>query len=293
MRTARALLPMLILAACSGPPDAAAPPPPYYTARDGWLRDAQGRALLLRGINVSGASKWPDAVTGRFVPSWLGDDDWARIAGWGLDSVRFLLNWEAAEPTRGVLDESYVAEIAAAVAAAERHGLLVVLDMHQDLFNRKFGGNGSPDWAVLDDGLPFTPRQPWWLNYTEPAVMRAFDSFWTDRDGIQGSLVATWAALAARFRDDEAVVGYDLLNEPFPGSLLRDLDVFDRDRLAPFHRRLAEALAEADPRHLVFFEPNPMRTNLLAPDGFPQAVAAPAPGVAFAPHFYDPMVTQT
>ena len=30
---------------------------------------------------------------------------------------------------------------------AEKYGLYPVLDMHQDVFNRKFCGNGVPDWV--------------------------------------------------------------------------------------------------------------------------------------------------
>jgi hypothetical protein len=93
-----------------------------YRAANGWMRDAQGRALLLHGINVSGASKRPDSETGALVPSWLGDDDWERIAGWGFNAVRFLVFWEALEPAPDTPDEAYLTLVDTALQGADGQG---------------------------------------------------------------------------------------------------------------------------------------------------------------------------
>jgi hypothetical protein len=34
---------------------------------------------------------------------------------------------------------------------AGNRGIYSLLDMHQDVFNRKFCGNGVPDWAAVHD----------------------------------------------------------------------------------------------------------------------------------------------
>ena len=34
----------------------------------------------------------------------------------------------------------------------------MLLDFHQDLFHERFQGEGAPDWAVQDDGLPAEPQ---------------------------------------------------------------------------------------------------------------------------------------
>ena len=48
-------------------------------------------------------------------------------------------------------------------SAGER-GIYSLLDMHQDVFNRKFCGNGVPDWAAVHDKD----------NFPYPLEVRAF-----------------------------------------------------------------------------------------------------------------------
>jgi endoglycosylceramidase len=56
-------------------------------------------------------------------------------------------------------------------------------------------------------------------------------------------------------------MGYDLMNEPFPGSWWRECSItgcgeFDQRFLAPLWRKLIVAIRQVDPRTLIFYEPN-------------------------------------
>ena len=56
-----------------------------------------------------------------------------------------------------------------------------------------------------------------------PAVHTAWDNFWdnakaVDGIGLQDHYANVWKHIAARYRDNETVIGYDIMNEPFIGS---------------------------------------------------------------------------
>lgn len=266
----------------------------FYTEGQ-WIKDGCGRVVILHGVNLSGANKYPDAETGKFFPKWLSKKTFEHLASLGFNSVRFLINWEAIEPQKGVFDETYVAEIKEKVKWAKESGIHVILDMHQDVYARcKFNGNGFPCWSVLDEGLPFKGQPIWSLNYLQPAVRRAFDNFWKNTDDIQTHYIQSWVKIAKAFKEDENVVGYDLMNEPFAGSLYQRHDAFDVQRLQPFYERLIGEIRKVDAHHICFIEPNPVRTNIMVPNGFPSAFTKlPYKNVALAPHFYDPVTNMS
>src|SRR5439155_1111277 len=84
----------------------------------------------------------------------------------------------AVEPTPGAYDDAYLDHIADTVATLARHGILSLLDFHQDLYNERFAGEGWPDWAVQDDGLPNQPNLGFPGNYVGmPALQRAFHDY--------------------------------------------------------------------------------------------------------------------
>src|SRR5690606_32458456 len=191
-----------------------------------FITDEQGRALILHGINVSSSTK-DDPLR---MP-WVEPDDVARLArDFGFNHVRFLLQWDALEPEPGEYDEAYLDRVAERMRWFEEAGILVVLDMHQDVYGkydsegRLLGYDGAPPWAFLSDGLP-GERGPgaWFCDYLDPAVMRAFNNFWNYDDRypelqaydahpeLQDAYAAAWAHVAERFRDDPAVLGYDLM----------------------------------------------------------------------------------
>ena len=62
--------------------------------------------------------------------------------------------------------------------------------------------------------------QNWSVNYTGPGVSQAYGHFW-DNDvvgDLQGAFDTVWTRVAARFRNNPWVVGYDPFNEPYgPG----------------------------------------------------------------------------
>lgn len=252
VRLAVAVLAALICAA----PAVAAPTLPL--SHDGrFLTDADGRAVLLHGPNM--VYKRPP-----YAPDAIGfDADDARfLAREGYNAVRVGIIYAGVEPERGRYDDAYLDRIARTVRLLGRHGIVSQLDFHQDLYNERFEGEGWPDWAVYDDGLPAAPKLGFPTNYVAmPALKRAFDSFWANRDGVQTRYAKAWAHVAKRFRRDPDVMGYDLMNEPWPGSAFPECTrpegcpAFDRT-LDAFNRRVLKAIRRVDRTTLVFYEPN-------------------------------------
>src|SRR2546421_525191 len=199
-------------------PAGAAPKPPFGHAGR-FITDAEGRVFISHGVNlVYKVPPYEPSVAG------FGDDDAAFLAREGFNSVRLGVIYKAVEPQPGVYDDTYLAKIAQTAAVLEQHGVAPLLDFHQDMYNERFQGEGWPDWAVLDDGLPAQPQQGFPGNYlVQPAVNRAFDNFWANAAGPGGvgigdRYAAAWQHVASRFANEGGVLGYDLLNEPWPGS---------------------------------------------------------------------------
>lgn len=268
----------LFLAACSAPP----PPVPTWSVRDGFIRDPEGRAVILRGANVSGRHKEPPFF------DFHGEAELAQMRQqWGMNAVRFLVSWAALEPARGTFDEAYLDEVARRVKLASDAGLLVFLDMHQDLYGLGFsGGNGAPAWTCdASHYAAYVPTSPWFLNYLNKEVTACVDGFWTSRD-LQSHYVEAWRRLGARVKDIPNCIGFDPMNEPFWGSI--PYDVFEEKRLAPLYRNVIAAVRESRGDALAFLEPASSR-NLGLASHLP---AFTEPGVVYAPHAYDAQAEQ-
>jgi endoglycosylceramidase len=251
----RALACALALAACAPATAAAAPTLPLGHAGR-WITDAEGRVVNLHGINMvyKRAPYAPDAVG-------FGDDDAAFLASEGFNAVRVGVIYKAVEPEPGVYDDAYLDRIRATVDMLAAHGIVALLDFHQDMYNERFQGEGWPDWAVMDDGLPAAPQSGFPNNYLlMPALQRAFDHFFADDGALQDHYAAAWAHVARRFRDAPNLLGYELLNEPWPGTAWQDCinptgcPAGDA-KLEAFDRRVLAAIRAADPRGLVWHEP--------------------------------------
>jgi hypothetical protein len=110
-----------------------------------YFKDAYGRYAFFHGVNLSGSTKVPAAISPDGVPTYVGKpfalDDAERHFGLlraaGIDTVRLLVIWEGVEPTaRGVYDQAYLDYLRQVVEEAGRQGIWVLMDMHQDMFSR-------------------------------------------------------------------------------------------------------------------------------------------------------------
>src|SRR5688500_19360674 len=107
--------------------------------------------------------------------------------------------------------------------------------MHQDVWAEVFGGNGAPKWACVDNLVePNEILSPWWKNYFTREVMASFGRFWTDTS-LQDHYGRAWQAVVRRASRHANVIGYDMMNEPFPGK--RIPWTFEAKQLSEFHAR--------------------------------------------------------
>ena len=261
--------------------------------------------MVFHGLNVDNAAKSDPqrmpALTQAAAAHYAND--------WGFDFVRLLVFWDALEPQPGAIDSGYLDRVAERVAWLGAQGISVLLDMHQDVYASKFCCDGAPAWAIVDDGQPFQLQSLWSANYLQPAPTRAFDHFW-DADGshpeLQQHYLEALGALAQRFAQDPNVVGYDVINEPFPGS---DFDVtealfrrtpddggtskaFDEALLGTFYQNAIQSVRAVDTDHYVFFEPRYAAPANGSPSFLPKLTDPRngEPHLVFAPHLYSTTV---
>ena len=184
---------------------------------NGRFVDAQKRTIIWNGLNL--VEKDPNKG---YVQD-IDEELFIQFKEWGINCVRYGIHWDGLEPEPGIYNENYLAELDKRVRWARENNIYLVLDMHQDLYSRKFG-NGAPVWATLDEGLPHVTGKVWSDAYLmSPGVQKSFDNFWlntpaSDGIGIQDHYISTWKKLAERYADSTSVLGFDIMNEPFIGS---------------------------------------------------------------------------
>lgn len=252
------------------------PSPPRWHVRDGFLRDRDGRTAILRGVNLAGAHKNAPYLDDKQLV------DYQRVrAEWGLNAVRFVMTWAAVEPDPGRFDDVYLDAVAERIAWADTSGLVVVLDMHQDVYGEGFGFDGAPAWSCdAAHYAAFVPRDPWFLSNFDPEVEACVDDFYTIAERRQ-HFVDTWRHVAERLGSSPNVIGFDVLNEPGWGSY--PIFRFEHDRLAPLYDDVVAAVRSAAPDWIAFLEPSASRNGGIATS----LTAFDFPDVMYAPHSYD------
>ncbi|WP_307856969.1 cellulase family glycosylhydrolase [Mycolicibacter acidiphilus] len=229
-------------------------------ATGAWLTDPDGKVVMLHGLNeVYKIPPYEPSASG------FGEDDAEFLAANGFNAVRLGVIWAAVEPQPGVVDYSYLASIENTVQTLAKHGIVSILDFHQDLYSSEFQGEGAPDWAVQTGGLD-NPQHGFPVNYfLNPAENHAWDAFWSnakasDGVGLENHYAQTWQAVADYFKGDSGVAGYEIMNEPWAGSQalpsIFGSTYFDTQQLTPFYNQIDAAIRSVDPNTPVYFEPN-------------------------------------
>ena len=248
-----------------------------------WVTDADGRVLLLHGVNfVAKVDGETPAEMG------FGDDDAQFLADNGFDVVRLGLTAGSIMPSPGVIDTAYLASFRQTIDTITDHDLLVLVDLHQDGWGPSLGSDGFPEWMTLTHGAENTHTGFPLYYITNPAIQAAFDSFWGNEAGpenvnIQDRVGTMMAALAQSVGDNPGVLGYDLLNEPWPGTVWQPCATDpagcpEQDKaLDAYNARMARAIRTQDPTRLLLGEPYVLfnfggaPTNITLPGNDPQS----------------------
>ena len=258
---------------------------PVGTTGD-WLTNSDGQVVILHGLNdVYKVAPGEPSADG------FSDDDAAFLAENGFNAVRVGVIWSDLEPEPGVFNADYLNSIEQTVQTLGNNGVYSILDFHQDAYSTAFGGEGAPDWAVQTDGAA-NPSLSFPLNeFFDPAENQAWDSFWTNADapngvGLEDNYSQMLEYVANAFNGNPDVAGFELMNEPSPGSqLLPTLlgsSFFDSQQLTPFYDQGADAIRAVDPSTSIFYEP-----NVLFDAGVPTHLGTvDATGTVFSFHDY-------
>jgi endoglucanase len=171
------------------------------------------RGLVLELLGPEGS----EAFWRKYRENYISHEDIALLHRAGFNAIRVPLHYSLFESDNRegfkLLDRLMV------WSRAEQ--IYVILDLH--------AAPGGQTGANIDDSAGY----PWLYNSGQE----------------QEHLIAVWRRLAAHYRNEPTVLGYDLLNEPIPhfpklASLNRLLE--------PLYKRLAEEIRKVDPHHILF-----------------------------------------
>lgn len=175
------------------------------------MRDEHGRQRIFRGINICFKKPYNPEKIDNYLTKYL-----QVLEESGSNIVRLGITWEILEPKQGHKNDEVIKVLHKFVKACEDNGVCVMLDMHQDLFSRKFFGDGMPKWVIDKSILPKRYMAIWAEGYFYlDCVQRAFNDFWRNKNGILDKFTDMWKWYRSQFDDCNNIIGNDFLNEPY------------------------------------------------------------------------------
>jgi endoglycosylceramidase len=228
-----------------------------------WITDADGRVIIVHGVNM--INKLPPYT---LSSTGFGVADAQLLASAGINAVRVGVIYSAVEPAPGVYDDAYLADIAGTIDILAAHGILSLIDFHQDGWGPSFICEGFPEWATLTTAkdpvveYPIRPVDSFPKLLLSDAAKAAFGNFWRNTPGpggvpLQERFAAAWA-YTVRFlnaRNTPGILGWELLNEPWPGNVVDPVEA--QALLTAFTQRIVDAIRNdaKDTDHMIWYEP--------------------------------------
>jgi hypothetical protein len=151
------------------------------------------------------------------------DIEW--IAEKGFNSVRIPLNSRNLYNVSHnglAFDTKTINRLDQIIQWCKKNDIYTILDMH--------GAPGGQTGANIDDSESDLPE------------------LFMNKDNAQ-ILIELWRMLADRYKDEPAVAGYDLLNEPLPNWFSQY-----NDKLMPLYMEIIDAIRTVDSKHLIILE---------------------------------------
>ncbi len=144
--------------------------------------------------------------------------------------------------------DSYLAAIDAFLARVKPYGFYVLLDFHEDGWSKYICEDGAPQWATVVSPGQWEGGAPGADCHASNAAPSAHQSFFQDdASGLQEAFAAMYQKFAAHFVGDATV--YEIFNEPVAGD----------SYVEAFSIKLAQAIRQVDPGHLILWEPSAYR----------------------------------
>lgn len=251
----------ILFSACNGDKEAKVTIDSYYRIAGTNIIDPSGDTIQLKGTNlghwlhpegymfkfrkVNSAERidralkemlGPEAARefwDEFLANYVQEEDIRFLKEVGLNHVRVPFNY------RMLTSESYLGRedhgfryLDSVITWCRESELGVVLDMH--------AAPGGQTGDNIDD------------SYGYPYLFIEETS--------QDKTINLWREIAERYKDEEVVIGYDLLNEPIAHYFVQD-SVLLHPELEKLYKRIVEAIREVDPHHLVFLGGAQWNTN--------------------------------
>ncbi|KAJ4461998.1 putative Glycoside hydrolase [Paratrimastix pyriformis] len=246
--------------------------------------DEFGRTRLFHGLNaVYKIPPWHPELEGFDAQNSFSEIDAQNLVSWGFNHVRLGVMWPGVQPTSTTTDTEYLNTMGRMIDLLHSYNISTLVDCHQDILSRKLCGEGAPDWAIsTTNGLAFSHpsahkftvdpvtqypdlkdclSHPFFVYYMSDQACLASQHLYNNTGILQDKFVEYWSSVVAALKGHEGVMGYELLNEPWPGDiytnpLLIGLSGYaDKHNLVPMYRRLHEAIRRIDTDHMIFFEP--------------------------------------
>ena len=138
------------------------------------------------------------------------------------------------------------------------HPLVKIDDIdyrEDDEYSGPFGVAG-PNACAKAQSTPLGWAGVYFTNALSSSTQLLYDNY----DGRLDRFGEFWKRVATEFKDEEFVLGYELINEPWVGDTFNKPSLLvpsraDKINLAPFYDKLNEAIRSVDDETLVFYEP--------------------------------------
>jgi endoglucanase len=245
--------------------------PAFLKTHRDQIQNQSGQVVPLRGVGLGGWMNMENFVSGfpatesafrqvvsrtlgeekavylfdRYLDCFFTEEDARFIRSLGLNVVRLPFNYRHFEDDMNpfVLRETGFKHLDRVIEICARNELYTILDLH---------------------AAPGYQNQDW---HSDNPTAQAL--FWQHKH-FQDRAVWLWEKLAARYKDNPWVAGYNILNEPSDPS---------GKVIAPFYHRAVDAVRSVDPDHIIFLEGNRFSQDF-------SEFGQPIPNAVYALHDY-------